>query len=93
MEEEKIYQSAVTLWGQMFQRLMVIEECAELISALCKEFRGRIDDNDVVEEAVDVQLMVNQLRFMLNREEEWAKQMKLKLDRLEERIKGANGCL
>ena len=81
MEEKEIYQQAVTLWGETFQMLMVIEECAELISAICKQFRGR-EDCSVVEEAVDVQLMLNQLRYIINDDEEWTTIMKEKLARL-----------
>lgn len=88
MNEAEIYSSAIKLWGEMSQKLMVIEECAELISSLCKQFRGRVDDSKVTEEAVDVQLMLNQLRFMLNDADKWNEQMKFKLDRLESRIKG-----
>ena len=92
MNETEIYKSAVDLWGEAFQRLMVIEECAELISSLCKQFRGRADDSKVLEEAVDVQLMINQLRYMLNDSDEWNKQMRYKLDRLESIIKGADNA-
>lgn len=88
MEEQEIYDAAVGMWGEAFQRLMVVEECAELISAICKQFRRRVTDSSVLEEAVDVQLMVNQLRHMLNDNEGWNEQMKFKLDRLESRIKG-----
>lgn len=88
MDEKEIYKKTVELWGEAFQRIMLIEECAELISAICKGFRGRVTDDDVMGEAVDVQLMINQLRDLLNNEEEWAKKTKFKLDRLEERLKG-----
>ena len=88
MNETEIYKTTIELWGEAFQKLMVIEECAELISAICKQFRNRIDDSKVLEEAVDVQLMINQLRFVLNDNDKWNEQMKYKLDRLESRIKG-----
>lgn len=88
MNEAELYKATVGLWGEAFQRLMVIEECAELISSLCKQFRGRVDSSKVLEEAVDVQLMINQLRFMLNDNDKWNEQMRFKLDRLESRVKG-----
>ncbi len=92
MEEKDIYKTTVELWGEAFQRLMLIEECAELISALCKQFRGRVDASTVLEEAVDTQLMINQLRFMLDDETKWNEQMRFKLNRLESRIKGENNA-
>ena len=88
MNEMELYKATIELWGKEFQRLMVIEECAELISSLCKQFRGRVDSSQVLEEAVDVQLMINQLRFMLNDNVAWNEQMKWKLNRLESRVKG-----
>jgi len=88
MDEKEIYKKTVELWGEAFQRLMLIEECAELISSICKCFRGRVDNDDVMGEAVDVQLMINQLRSILNNEDEWNKKTQFKLDRLEERLKG-----
>jgi len=92
VNEIEIYKSTIDLWGEAFQRLMVIEECAELISALCKQFRGRVDNSTVLEEAVDVQIMINQLRYILNDNDKWNKQMRYKLDRLESMIKGAYKC-
>ncbi len=83
MNEDDLYTQAVKLWGETSQRLMVIEECAELIHAICKGFRGRVGDDEVLGEAVDVQLVLNQLRSMLNNEEEWNRKMRFKLERLE----------
>lgn len=90
---DEILRKAVDLWGEEFQRLMVIEECAELISALCKQFRGRVTDSSVLEEAVDVQLMIQQLKFMLDDHEAWNEQMRFKVSRLESRIRGEDQCL
>ncbi len=88
MNEEELYSQAVKLWGETFQRMMVVEECAELINFICKEFRGRVSDDVVLGEAVDVQVVINQLRYMLHNDEEWNKMMWFKLARLERRIEG-----
>lgn len=88
MCEQEIYKATVELWSGYFQRLMVIEECAELINSLCKQFRGRVNSSEVLEEAIDVQIIINQLRFMLNDNDKWNEQMKFKLDRLKSRVKG-----
>ncbi len=88
MTENDIYAQAVKLWGETSQRMMVIEECAELINSICKEFRGRGGDDDVLGEAVDVQIVINQLRTVLNNDEEWNQKMRFKLGRLERRIEG-----
>lgn len=81
-----IYEESVKLWGESFQLLMVIEECSELINAICKLYRNRVTTTDVIEEGVDVQLMINQLKVMLKDDETWNAKMKEKVARLEERI-------
>ena len=62
----------------------MIEECAELIAALKHYKRGRIGENEVVEELADVNLMLGQLSWMLGTEKvDQAITAKLnKLDRL-----------
>ena len=88
MEEQEIYKQAAESWGIPLQRLMVIEECAELINNICKFFRGRCDDIDIIHEMVDVQLMINQMRAILNRDDEWNEYFAYKLGRVEKRLKG-----
>lgn len=43
---------------------MVIEECSELIKAVCKHLREGSHEDDIREETADVQIMLDQLRFM-----------------------------
>jgi len=88
MNEQEIYKQAVTAWGSAAQRLMVIEECSELINNICKFFRGRVTDEDVLHEMVDVQLMINEMRTLIDNEEEWNKYYAFKLTRLERRLQG-----
>ena len=88
MEEKEIYEKAAESWGVTLQRIMVIEECAELINNIAKFFRGRCDDTDIIHEMVDVQLMINQMRAILGREKEWDDYFAYKLGRVEKRLKG-----
>jgi len=92
MEEQEIYKQAAESWGIPLQRLMVIEECAELIHNIAKYFRGRCDDVDIMHEMVDVQLMINQMRAVIGREDEWNEYFAYKLDRVERRLKGEEQC-
>ena len=62
---------------------MVIEECAELIDAIQKWRRERIDWVQVLEEAVDVELCVEQLKMILNAPTLFENMRKEKLERLE----------
>lgn len=80
-----IYEEAITAWGEHAQLDMMIEECSELILAICHLNRGRKDSIEKVkEEAADVSIMLQQLKLIVGDWEDW--EMK-KLFRLAERIK------
>ena len=62
-----IYKRAVDLWGQPTQINMAIDECAELIKQLSKIDR-RVNGSDeykVAEEVADVEIMMEQLRYII----------------------------
>ena len=61
-----IYKEALEAWGMEAQLGMVQEECAELIKVINKSFRGRASTEELIEECVDVELMINQMRDYLN---------------------------
>lgn len=87
MEEEEIYKAAADSWGIPLQRIMVAEECCELALSVLRFFRGRTTELDIVEEMVDAQLMINQMRSVLGMEDEWADFYAYKLSRIEERLR------
>lgn len=49
-------------WGWRAQKIKLIEEMGELIQALAKHDNDLGSWHDVIEEAVDVELMLNQLK-------------------------------
>ena len=64
---KKIYSLAVKKWGLEAQVGMLIEECAELIKASHKAFmRSNGSVLDFMEELVDVEIMVEQLKVYIN---------------------------
>ena len=77
---------AVELWGPEFQKDMCIEECAELIDSIQKNRRNRATLEDIMEEIADVQIMLIQMRVILNNDDEYWKVFNSKLKGLEERI-------
>lgn len=81
-----IYEEAMKLWGVAAQRLMLIEECGELIAAMSQWWRGRKTDDDLIEEMVDVQLMINQIRVLINDESKWERTFSCKISRLRDLI-------
>ena len=57
-----IYERALRTWGIDAQLGMVIEECAELIKVINKHWRGKATKEELIEECVDVDLMIAQMR-------------------------------
>lgn len=57
-----IYERALRAWGIDAQLGMVIEECAELIKVINKQWRGKATKEEIIEECVDVELMINQMK-------------------------------
>lgn len=75
MNEQEIYRACMEKW-QSLQYFMVIEEFSEVTKAIIKRHRHQLSTRvvreryakELIEEAVDAELMLNQLRFMLNYE-------------------------
>lgn len=68
-EKAEIYKGAVEKWGMDAQVNMAIEEMAELISALQHYRRQetwghKATIDDIADEVADVEIMMEQLRFM-----------------------------
>ncbi len=87
-ERANIYHEAINKWGDFAQKLMAIEEMAELIQALCKDFRGKLDLLNVIEETADVKIMMEQLEILFGTSEAVEAAMDTKIDRLRGRLHG-----
>ena len=74
--------------GTTYQLDMVIEECAELIDSIQKYRRNRVDFVAVLEEGVDVELMIEQLKIILGENTLWENMRARKLKLLEELLEG-----
>ena len=92
---KELYKHAVEKWGEGFQLRQAKEECAELIVAISHWERGRIQAVDVIEEMVDVQLILNQLRYIFAVDNTiWDTIVELKVNRLRRLLEteGPNEC-
>lgn len=73
-DEDELYQLAIEEWGVASQMGMVQEECAELIQAVSKYIRKLAKNPQaaipagVYEEAADVDIMLGQLKELLDAE-------------------------
>lgn len=85
----KLYQSAVAKWGQDAQLRMLQEECCELGAEVNKCFRNKGLTHQLIEEMVDVEIMVEQIKFCVLTDEEIGQYVEIqraKLYRLKERL-------
>ena len=82
---QEIYKSAITKYGEHTQIDMAIEEMAELTQALSKYKRGK--SHNVEEEIADVEIMLEQMRLIFDSKKvDEIKQEKIV--RLDKRVKG-----
>lgn len=85
MDKQDLFETVIKKFGFDAQKAMAVEECAELINALCKEKRGRATDEDIITEIADVQIMCEQLAVIYGKEKVRQERLR-KLMRLHKRI-------
>lgn len=84
--DEELLNMAINTWGPETQTKMVLEEMAELQKEICKSWRGKDCSESIAEEVADVEIMLDQLKMMLNIESKVAQYRRKKLLRLEQRL-------
>ena len=85
------YNKAIELYGEKAQKLMAIEEMSELTKEICKDFRGKLNREHLVEEIVDVIITIDQLMMMYEISGDEIEQMReRKFERLKERLEMVN---
>lgn len=86
---KSVIQKAIDTYGYDLQKQVAIEEMAELTKEICKDFRGKENRDNIIEEIADVQIMIYQLMAMYSISDvDLAIEMGLKINRLSERLKG-----
>ena len=92
MNIEKVYQVAVEKYGAEEQERMIVEECAELIQAICKSYRafGTVASANaqasIDEELADVEIMLEQAKYIYDNAKQVAEVKAHKIQRLKERL-------
>ena len=85
------YKKAIKTYGEKAQKLMAIEEMSELTKEICKDFRGMLDREHLIEEIADVTITIYQLLMMYEIGDNEIQQMcERKVERLKERLDKAN---
>jgi len=87
-ETRELYKKACEKWDQS-QLLLAIEECSELIQALCKVWRwpSTVTPDSLVEEIADVKIMVEQLEIVFDCEKAATRIRRKKLRRLKKLLR------
>ena len=94
IEENQLFNLVFMQNGESNQRRMAIEECSELIKALCKYDRYFADEDvdkrilrlNIIEEMADVEIMLEQLKLMFDFNGDFEKAKESKLKRLARRL-------
>lgn len=85
------YKQAIDTYGVRTQKLMAIEEMSELTKEICKDFRGLLDREHLIEEMADVLIMLDQMLLMYKVSGEEVRLMRIKkVERLKERLEKQN---
>lgn len=77
----KIYKQAIEKFGSINQTYKAIEELTELSLALQKD-----DIDNILEEIVDVEIMIKQLKIIYGCKERRSEWKKIKIERLKDAI-------
>ena len=88
---EEIYNQIISIRGKEAQMYKLTEECGEYIAALNQFKDGRVTMSELLEEIVDVEVLVEQMRIIFDeRIDEWHKIKERKLRRLRDMINEQN---
>lgn len=83
-----VYQRAIAKWGEDAQMKMVLEEMSELQKEICKLWRGKDNKDAIADEVADVEIMLGQLKVMLDIGRDVEEHKRTKLLRLQQRLEG-----
>lgn len=80
-------EEAIEVYGEDLQKQVAIEEMAELTKEICKDFRGKDNREQIIEEIVDVYIVLEQLLIMYDiNATEFSETRVSKIMRLKERL-------
>ena len=84
-----IYEAAIAKYGESKQLIKAMEELSELQQSICRVFCDRGDEDNIIEEIVDVEIMLEQVKMIFDIPEEIIEEVKMqKVERLEKRLVG-----
>lgn len=69
--DENVIAKSIEVYGVENQSTVCMEECAELIQAVSKAKRGKLDENNMTEEIADILICVEMLKQLYNISDEY----------------------
>lgn len=91
--DESVISKSIKYYGEEIQSTVCMEECAELIQAISKAKRGKINRDNMIEEIADVLICIEMLKQMyMISDEKINKWIEKKQEREAERIGDINVC-
>lgn len=80
---QQIFQAAKIKWGERAQMIVALEELAECSVAIAKKLNGKLKDNmDLITEIADVEIMLDQVKWLNDWDAAVAKEKRFKLNRV-----------
>ena len=90
MIDKVVLLDAISTWSAKDQIMMAYEEMAELQKELCKNYRGKDNDDHIAEEIADVEIMLEQLKIIYDCETQVEYYHEKKIERLKKRLAKAH---
>ena len=86
--QEEILKKAIATWGKNAQLLMVLEEMSELQKEILKHVnRGKDNIDEIIDETADVEIMLEQLKFIFDIHQAVKDRIPVKLEKVKARLK------
>lgn len=84
-----LMEKVIDAWGAKAQTLVVLEEMAELQKEILKNI-NRDKDNiaEIIDEVADVEIMLEQLKYIYQIENQVAERIPVKLEKVAKRLEG-----
>lgn len=87
MADIDIYTEAIKTFGALPQMVVAIEECSELQKEITKIIRKKGDLSNLAEEIADVEIVIEELKYIFTIHGKVKEQKEIKLERLRNTIK------
>ena len=87
--DKKLLKKAIDVWGKHAQLLTLLEEMSELQKEILKNInRGKENLNELIDETADVEIMLEQLKYIFDIEQAVEEKIPVKLEKVRRRLEG-----